>query len=86
MTNRPSPVQCSEYEGDKSSHILAAVAFIRLLSICWASGLILPVMPRLIGEIAQTPASIASAEIGGLLTFAYAGMQFLCASLHRPAE
>lgn len=61
----------------KSSHILAAVAFIVFVDML-GIGLILPVMPRLIGEIAQTSLN-RSAEIGGLLTFAYAGMQFLCA-------
>ncbi len=61
----------------KSSHILAAVAFIVFVDML-GIGLILPVMPRLIGEIAQTSLD-RSAEIGGLLTFAYAGMQFLCA-------
>jgi DHA1 family tetracycline resistance protein-like MFS transporter len=61
----------------KSSHILAAVAFIVFVDML-GIGLILPVMPRLIGEIAQTGLD-RSAEIGGLLTFAYAGMQFLCA-------
>lgn len=62
---------------EKSSHILAAVAFIVFVDML-GIGLILPVMPRLIGEIAQTGLD-RSAEIGGLLTFAYAGMQFLCA-------
>lgn len=61
----------------KSSHILAAVAFIVFVDML-GIGLILPVMPRLIGGIAQTGLD-RSAEIGGLLTFAYAGMQFLCA-------
>ena len=61
----------------KSSHILGAVAFIVFVDML-GIGLILPVMPRLIGEIAQTGLD-RSAEIGGLLTFAYAGMQFLCA-------
>ena len=41
-------------------------------------GLIIPVMPRLIGELADTSID-GSAEIGGLLMFSYAGMQFLFA-------
>jgi len=61
----------------KSSPILAEGAFIVFVDMLgiW---LILPVMPRLIGEIAQTSLD-RSAEIGGLRTFAYPGMQFLCA-------
>lgn len=63
----------------KSSPILAAVAFIVFVDML-GIGLIIPVMPRLIGEIAQTSIN-RSAEIGGLLLFAYAGMQFLFAPI-----
>ncbi|MDP5102309.1 MAG: MFS transporter [Erythrobacter sp.] len=62
-----------------SAPILATVAFIVFVDML-GIGLILPVMPRLIGEIADTGLDHA-AEIGGLLTFAYAGMQFLFAPI-----
>lgn len=62
-----------------STPILAAVAFIVFVDML-GIGLIIPVMPRLIGEIARTSID-RSAEIGGLLLFAYAGMQFLFAPI-----
>lgn len=60
----------------KSSNliIIAFIVFIDMLGI----GLILPIMPRLIGEIAHTKVSQA-AEIGGYLLFCYAFMQFIFA-------
>ena len=57
--------------------ILASVAFIVFVDML-GLGLIIPVMPRLIGELADTSVH-RSAEIGGLLMFSYAGMQFLFA-------
>lgn len=57
--------------------ILATVAFIVFIDML-GIGLILPVMPHLIGEVAHTGID-RSAEIGGLLLFVYAGMQFLFA-------
>lgn len=61
----------------KPAPILATVAFIVFVDML-GIGLILPVMPRLIGEVAGVAVDRA-AEIGGLLLFAYAGMQFLFA-------
>ena len=55
---------------------VAFIVFVDMLGI----GLILPVMPRLIGEVAHTSIDRA-AEIGGFLLFAYAGMQFLFAPI-----
>ncbi len=43
-------------------------------------GLIIPVMPRLISEIAETSVH-RSAEIGGVLMLSYAGMQFIFAPI-----
>ncbi|WP_296722728.1 MFS transporter [Erythrobacter sp.] len=57
--------------------ILASVAFIVFVDMI-GLGLIIPVMPRLISELADT-SIYRSAEIGGLLMFSYAGMQFLFA-------
>lgn len=59
--------------------ILATVAFICFVDML-GFGLMLPVMPRLIGEISHTNLGRA-AEIGGMLMFAYAGMQFLFAPI-----
>ncbi|MCB2089081.1 MAG: MFS transporter [Sphingomonadaceae bacterium] len=55
--------------------IVALIVFVDMVGI----GLILPVMPQLVGEVAGTSIS-TSAEIGGMLLFAYAVMQFLFAS------
>lgn len=52
--------------------VVALIVFVDTLGI----GLILPVMPRLIGELTHTGVGQA-AEYGGLLLFTYAGMQFL---------
>ncbi len=57
--------------------ILAMVAFVVFIDML-GIGLILPVMPQLIGEVAHSGVEHA-AEIGGFLLFAYAAMQFLCA-------
>lgn len=57
--------------------ILFSVGFIVFVDML-GLGLIIPVMPRLISEVAQTSIH-RSAEIGGLLMFSYAGMQFLFA-------
>jgi MFS transporter, DHA1 family, tetracycline resistance protein len=53
------------------------VAFICFIDMC-GLGLIIPVMPSLIGGLAHVSVDRA-AEIGGLLLFAYAIMQFLFA-------
>jgi DHA1 family tetracycline resistance protein-like MFS transporter len=58
---------------------LIAVAFIVFVDML-GIGLVIPIMPRLISEIAQTSVE-RSAEIGGLLMFVYAAMQFLCAPI-----
>jgi len=60
-----------------SASILRSVAFIVFVDML-GLGLIIPVMPRLIGELADTNIH-HSAEIGGLMMFSYAGMQFLFA-------
>lgn len=57
--------------------ILSSVAFIVFVDML-GLGLIIPVMPRLIAELADTSVD-QSAEIGGLLMFSYAAMQFLFA-------
>lgn len=62
-----------------NSPVLATVAFIIFVDML-GIGLILPVMPLLIREIAHTSIDQA-AEIGGFLLFAYAGMQFLFAPI-----
>lgn len=62
---------------DNNAPILAMVGFIVFVDML-GLGLILPVMPNLIREIAHTELENA-AEIGGVLLFAYAGMQFLFA-------
>lgn len=62
---------------DNNTPILAMVGFIVFVDML-GLGLILPVMPNLIREIAHTELENA-AEIGGVLLFAYAGMQFLFA-------
>jgi DHA1 family tetracycline resistance protein-like MFS transporter len=56
--------------------IIALIVFIDMAGI----GLILPVMPSLIMGIAKVPVDRA-AEIGGLLLFSYAVMQFLFAPI-----
>jgi MFS transporter, DHA1 family, tetracycline resistance protein len=58
----------------KSLGIIALIVFIDMAGI----GLILPVMPSMIMSIAKVPVDRA-AEIGGLLLFSYAVMQFLFA-------
>jgi len=60
-----------------NASVLASVAFIVFVDML-GLGLIIPVMPRLIGELADTNIE-GAAEIGGLLMFSYAGMQFLFA-------
>lgn len=62
---------------DGGASILFSVGFIVFVDML-GLGLIIPVMPRLISEVAQTSIH-RSAEIGGLLMFSYAGMQFLFA-------
>lgn len=62
---------------DGSAPILASVAFIVFVDML-GLGLIIPVMPGLIGDLADTNLH-RSAEIGGLLMFCYAAMQFLFA-------
>lgn len=63
----------------KSGNILYFVAFIVFIDIC-GLGLVVPVMPSLIGGL--TGATIdQAAEIGGLLLFSYAMMQFLFAPI-----
>lgn len=63
--------------GQNQRSILTLVAFIVFVDML-GIGLILPVMPGLIGEVAGASVERA-AEIGGLLLFAYAAMQFLFA-------
>ena len=62
---------------DLNASVLATVAFIVFVDMI-GLGLIIPVMPALISELASTSIS-QSAEIGGLLMFSYAAMQFLFA-------
>lgn len=57
-----------------SLNLVGFIVFVDMLGI----GLILPVMPRLIAEVAHVGIARA-AELGGYLLFAYAVMQFLCA-------
>ncbi len=54
--------------------LVAFIVFVDMLGL----GLILPVMPRLIGQISNVGID-RSAEIGGFLLFTYASMQFLFA-------
>ncbi|WP_088310625.1 MFS transporter [Novosphingobium sp. B 225] len=63
-------------DGEKKATlaVVALIVFIDSLGV----GLILPVMPRLIGEITHSGLGQA-AEFGGLLLFSYAAMQFLFA-------
>ena len=56
--------------------MVAFIVFVDMLGL----GLILPVMPRLIGEISHVGID-RSAEIGGFLLFGYATMQFLFAPI-----
>jgi MFS transporter, DHA1 family, tetracycline resistance protein len=56
--------------------ILSFVAFINMFGV----GLILPIIPRLIGEMDNLQTGSA-AEIGGWLLFVYSSMQFLLAPL-----
>jgi len=63
----------------KNKSILTAVALIVFIDSL-GIGLILPIAPRLISEVAHVNLSQA-AEIGGFLVFAYAGMQFLFAPI-----
>ena len=56
--------------------LVAFIVFVDMLGL----GLILPVMPRLIGEISHVGID-RSAEIGGFLLFGYATMQFLFAPI-----
>ena len=56
--------------------LVAFIVFVDMLGL----GLILPVMPRLIGEISHVGID-RSAEIGGFLLFGYAAMQFLFAPI-----
>ena len=56
--------------------LVAFIVFVDMLGL----GLILPVMPRLIGEISNVGID-RSAEIGGFLLFTYAAMQFLFAPI-----
>lgn len=70
-----SPVIATE----KTTKALYFVAFIVFIDLC-GLGLIIPVMPSLIAGL--TGAAIdRAAEIGGLLLFAYAMMQFLFAPI-----
>lgn len=63
-----------EEEKTPTLKLVAFILFVDMLGI----GLIMPVMPRLIGELSG--AGLArSAETGGWLLFVYAAMQFLCA-------
>ncbi len=54
--------------------------FITLLIDVIGWGIIIPVMPKLIGEMIHGDVS-AAAKYGGWLTFAYAIMQFICAPI-----
>ena len=54
--------------------------FITLLIDITGLGLIIPVFPKLITELIHSNLSVAS-QWGGMLTFAYALMQFLCAPI-----
>ncbi len=63
----------------RTKRILALVAFIVFIDML-GIGLILPVMPRLIGDVSDVGVSRA-AEIGGYLMLAYAAMQFLFAPI-----
>lgn len=64
MRGRPAPILA----------MVAFIVFVDMLGI----GLIVPVTPRFISEVAHVGVGRA-AEIGGLLLFIYAGMQFLLA-------
>lgn len=59
----------------KHSNAALTFIFITLLIDCIGLGIIIPVTPRLIEELTGANISVA-AEYGGLLTFAYAAMQF----------
>lgn len=64
---------------DKKSTALLFI-FVTLLIDCTGLGVIIPVTPRLISEL--TGGNISDASIyGGLLTFAYAIMQFFCSPI-----
>ena len=66
-------------DAEKTDRTLWFVAFICFIDMC-GLGLIIPVMPSLIGGLAHVSVDRA-AEIGGLLLFAYAMMQFLFAPI-----
>ena len=66
-------------QGGSDNRILIFVAFIVFIDMV-GLGLILPVMPALIGEVADVSVDRA-AEIGGMLHFAFAIMQFFFAPI-----
>ena len=65
--------------GAPPDRTLLFVAFICFIDMC-GLGLIIPVLPSLIGGLGHVSIDRA-AEIGGLLLFAYAMMQFLFAPI-----
>lgn len=62
-----------------SKHALAFI-FITMLIDVMGLGIILPILPKLISDIAHTGMD-GAAQIGALLAFTYAGMQFLFSPL-----
>lgn len=69
-----SEAEADQPSGSASLNLVGFIVFVDMLGI----GLILPVMPRLIAEVAHVGIGRA-AELGGYLLFAYAVMQFLFA-------
>jgi len=63
----------------KSKYALNFI-FLTLLIDITGLGIIIPVMPKLIGQLTGEGLSVAS-EYGGWLTFAYAFMQFIFAPI-----
>jgi MFS transporter, DHA1 family, tetracycline resistance protein len=61
------------------ARVIALVAFIVFLDMAGV-GMIIPVLPGLIGELGGT-SNDQAAVIGGVMLFAYALMQFLCAPI-----
>ncbi len=61
------------------SNVIGFLCFVLFLDAV-GFGLILPVMPDLVGQLARTDNSRA-AEIAGYLLFTYAAIQFLCAPI-----
>ena len=67
----------------KKNHKSAAVGFIfiTLLIDITGWGIVIPVVPKLIQELIHNPDLSVAAQYGGWLSFVYAGMQFIFASV-----